>query len=201
MSALAHSDIAPHERRNFTRIPVAVKGRLMLDTRQELDCTITDMSLNGMLVTAKAQVARGSTIVAYVDHFGRLQGTVVRTTPTGFAVALNVPPPKRERISNVLAWLASRGPEGTPDDRCHERIVPNTGATSLELINRRSYAARIVDFSRSGAAIMLHPLPKLDARVVIGRTTGRVVRHFNGGVGIEFLRLIPSELFDESHVL
>ena len=201
MSALPKSQIALHERRRHLRIPVAVKGRLMLDTRQELDCTITDMSLSGMHLNAKAQVSRGSTVVAYVDHFGRLQGQVVRTTSTGFAVTLHVPPPKRERLSSVLTWLAARGPEGTPDDRCHERIVPRNAATSLELVNRRSYTARIVDFSRSGAAVMLHPLPKLDARVVVGRTTGRVVRHFQGGVGVEFLRLIPSDLFDESHVL
>ena len=201
MSALLKPELAPDERRRHARISVAVNGRLMLDTRQELDCQITDMSLSGMHLKAGAQVARGTVIVAYVDHFGRLQGQVVRTTSTGFAVSLNVPPPKRERLATVLAWLESRGPEGTPDDRCHERIVPKAIVTSLELINRRTYPARIVDFSRSGAAVMLHPLPKLDARVVIGRTTGRVVRHFTGGVGIEFLRLIPSAMFDESHVL
>jgi hypothetical protein len=37
--------------------------------------------------------------------------------------------------------------------------------------------------------------------VVVGATSAQVVRHFDGGIAVEFNRLFPAETFDENVTL
>ena len=59
----------------------------------------------------------------------------------------------------------------------------------------------LVTATVSGVGLRCETLPPVGSRVEIGRRSGRVVRHFNGGLAVEFQRLIPIEEFDEDIVL
>ena len=61
--------------------------------------------------------------------------------------------------------------------------------------------ARIVDVSVSGVGLQTEELPPIGTRVDVGRRTGKVVRHFSGGLAVEFQRLVPIEEFDEDIIL
>ena len=48
------------------------------------------------------------------------------------------------------------------------------------------------------AAAKSDGLPPIGAPVVVGTRPAQVVRVFNGGLAVEFNRLVPEEMFDEN---
>jgi hypothetical protein len=65
--------------------------------------------------------------------------------------------------------------------------------------NGVNVACRLIDISQSGAAIATDQRPEIGAPITIGKTTGRVVRHLDDGIAIEFTRLLHPD-FLEDHV-
>jgi len=51
----------------------------------------------------------GERIVAYIDHIGRLEGSVVRTFPTGFAMIIAATEYGRDRIAARINNVPIRG--------------------------------------------------------------------------------------------
>ena len=128
----------------------------------------------------------GERVVAYIDHVGRVEGTIARHLDGGFAMAISASRRKRERLADALTWLANRHVLNLPEDRRHERIVPSTQAASIKMEDGRTYDVRIIDLSLSGAAIEIDVRPAIGTLVWLGSMRGRVVRHFDEGIAIEF---------------
>ena len=108
---------------------------------------------------------------------------------------------KQDKLADQLTWLANRHELGLPEDRRHERITPRSASTVVRLMNGKTAAARIIDISMSGAAINVGIPIAIGASITLGSTPGRVVRHFGSGIGIEFLRPLTEDVFDEDIVL
>ena len=126
---------------------------------------------------------------------------VARIFPGGFAIQMNVPPNKRDKLATQLAWLANRQALGLPEDRRHERIAPRDRYTILKLPNGREYTATLIDISMSGAALNVDCEPPIGARVVVGATPAEVVRHVNCGIAVEFLSPLPADEFGEDSTI
>jgi len=189
------------ERRRHQRVKVRLAGRFMRSNRQEFDCVTIDMSPGGIAFASNVAVERGERIVAYLNQVGRLEGTVARVFPGGFAIAMKLPAAKLDRLADQLTWLANRGAPGLADDRKHDRISPRNVRTTLRLANGRELLAEVMDVSMSGAAIAVDFRPAVGARVLIGSTPAEVVRHLDFGVAVEFARAIPAETFDADLIL
>ena len=189
------------EQRRYTRVAVALLGRYMLSDRQEYPCQTIDMSPGGVRLTCAVGGTVGERIVIYLEHVGRIEGTVARILPDGSAVTINATTHKRDKIASQLTWLANRTELGLPEDRRHERVVPRRALTTLHLEGGREIAARIVDISLSGAAVACEVDLPLDTSLTVGRTPGRVVRRFKGGAAIEFRLPLSPDRFDENLVL
>jgi hypothetical protein len=189
------------ERRRFHRVPVALLGRYMLASRQEYPCQTTNISPGGLSVVAPVRGAVGERVVVYLEHIGRVEGEITRHTAEGFALSFAATPRKREKIASQLTWLANRAELGLPEDRRHERLVPRSAMTELRLDNGRVFPARIIDVSLSGVAVTMADRLPISTAVVVGRTPGKVVRHFEGGVAIEFLLPLSPDRFDDNIVL
>ena len=86
---------------------------------------------------------------------------------------------------------------GLPEDRRHERIAPHYSRTTLKTSDGREYAAKLIDISISGAAMNVEASPPIGAPVTVGQTPAQVVRHFVGGIAVEFTRLLSQETFGE----
>ena len=177
------------DRRRHRRVPVNVAGRFMRGDQQEYPCQVINMSAGGMALLAPVICNEGERIVAYLDNLGRIEGVVARSFEGGFAVRILASLYKRERIANLLTWLINQKSLGLGEERKHERIVPRVSASKLILPNGDVHSCRIIDVSLSGASVACSVRPPVDTVVILGRMRGRVVRHHEQGMAIQFVEL------------
>src|SRR5207302_3759110 len=121
----------------------------MLADRREIPCQVVDMSPGDIAVEAPVTGEPGQRVVAYIDHLGRLEGTIIRVFPNGFAMSIAATPRKRDKLAAQLTWLANRHILGLPEDRRHGRIVPRNPRTAMILPDGSSVPCRIIDMSLS----------------------------------------------------
>jgi PilZ domain len=177
------------DRRRHRRVPVHLHGRFMREDKQEYPCQVINMSAGGMALHAPVVCNIGERIVAYLDNLGRVEGAVVRSFEGGFAVQIIASLYKRERIANLLTWLINQQSLGLTEERKHERVVPRISASKLIMPNGEVHDVRVIDVSLSGASIATKVKPPVNSEVVLGRMRGRVVRHHDQGVAIQFAEL------------
>ena len=187
-----------HDERRFRRVRVNLLGRYMLADRRELPCQVLNMSPGGMEIAAPVSGMKGERVVAYVDHLGRLEGGIVRATPTGFAMTISATPRKRDKLAAQLTWLANRHILGPPEDHHQDRIVPADSRTVMTMSNGSTLTCRIVDMSLSGASISSQTVPPIGTSITLGKVQGRVARHIDGGFAVEFSRLQHPDSLAES---
>lgn len=199
MSELLPDDLSnDQDQRRFQRVRVNLLGRYMLADRREFPCQVLNMSPGGMELAAPVSGMEGERVVAYVDHLGRLEGGIVRITATGFAMTISATPRKRDKLAAQLTWLANRHILGLPEDRRHDRIVPENSRTMVTMPNGTTLTCRIVDMSLSGASVSSHVVPPIGTPITLGKVQGRVVRHIEGGFAVEFARLQHPDSLAES---
>lgn len=170
----------------FQNVDVTLFGRFMTEDKSEFPCQIQSMSSGSATLITPQLGNVGERIIAYVDHVGRLEGKIIRVFQGGFAMTVNATPHKRDKLSAKITWIANRHELSLPEDRRHERIAPNRNITQIKLEDGRTYDVRIIDLSLSGAAIEMDVRPALGTLMWLGNMRGRVVRHFDDGVAIEF---------------
>ncbi len=199
MSELLPDDLSKDgDQRRFQRVRVNLLGRYMLADRREFPCQVLNMSPGGMELAAPVSGMEGERVVAYVDHLGRLEGGIVRVTSTGFAMTISATPRKRDKLAAQLTWLANRHILGLPEDRRHDRIVPENSRTMVTMPNGTTLTCGIVDMSLSGASVSSQVVPPVGTPITLGKVQGRVVRHIEGGFAVEFARLQHPDSLAES---
>src|SRR4051812_35439812 len=170
----------------------------MLPDRREFPCQVLDMSPGGMAIIGPVSGRAGERIVAYIDHVGRLEGTINRVLPNGFAMTIAATPRKRDQLAAQLTWLANRHILGLPEDRQHERMLPRNPRSVVTMPNGTSVTCRILDMSLSGAAVESATVPPIGALITLGKIPARVVRQVEGGFAIEFTRLQHPDFLEEN---
>lgn len=170
----------------FQRVKVSVLGRYMLADRREFPCQVLEMSPGDALVIAPISGIVGEKIIAYIDHIGRIEGMITASIDGGFVMDIAASTRKRDKMAAQLTWLANKDILNLPEDRRHERVVPDIRHSTLVLDDARRYNCKIVDISLSGAAVEIDVRPALGTPITLGRMRARVVRHFQNGIGVEF---------------
>lgn len=170
----------------FQRVKISVLGRYMLSDRREFPCQVLEMSPGDALVIAPVSGSVGEKVIAYVDHIGRIEGSIIESQDGGFRMDVVASPRKRDKMAAQLTWLANKDLLNLPEDRRHERVVPDNRHSTVVLDDGRRYNCKIIDISLSGAAIELAVRPAMGTPVTLGRMRARVVRHFPDGVAVEF---------------
>jgi hypothetical protein len=170
----------------FQRVKVSVLGRYMLADRREFPCQVLEMSPGDAVVIAPVAGNTGERVIAYLDHLGRIEGSILDPIDGGFVMDLSASPRKRDKMAAQLTWLANKDILNLPEDRRHERVVPDNRHSTVVLDDGRRYNCKIIDISLSGAAIELAVRPAMGTPVTLGRMRARVVRHFQDGVAVEF---------------
>jgi len=170
----------------FQRVKVSILGRYMLADKREFPCQILEMSPGDAIVIAPVPGQVGERVVAYLDHVGRIEGSIIESVDGGFVMEVGGTPRKRDKLAAQLTWLANKDILDLPEDRRHERVVPDNRHSTVILDDGRRYNCKIIDISLSGAAIELAVRPAMGTPVTLGRMRARVVRHFPNGVAVEF---------------
>lgn len=199
-TSLLRVDTKSKEQRRHQRVKVAILGRYMLANRQEFPCQTLNMSPGGVALVAPVVGNLNERIICYLDQLGRVEGTIARHFNQGFALQINVPLIKREKLADQLTWLANRQALGMPEDRRHERIVPRVQRSTLILPDGRGVPVKLIDISLSGAAMVTDMRPPIGTLVTLGQTSAHVVRVFANGIAVEFSRPVPLGQFSEDLV-
>ena len=171
----------------FQRVKVSLLGRYMLSDRREFPCQVLEMSPGDAVVIAPISGGASERVIAYIDHLGRIEGDITDVIEGGFKMDIVATPRKRDKMAAQLTWLANKDLLNLPEDRRHERVVPDNRHSTVVLDDGRRYNCKIIDISLSGAAIELAVRPAMGTPVTLGRMRARVVRHFSEGVGVEFV--------------
>lgn len=197
LQASLPSDDRPQDQ----RIAVSLLGRYRLPSRQEYPCLSTEISLAERSILAPVRPPMGERVIVHLEEIGTLEGPVLRHTMTGLVVGIGGSLAKREKLAAQLEWLENRQSLGLLSRRRHPRIVPVSTAVLVRFPDGRELATRLIDVSRSGAALRLDARPPIGTLLTLGGTPGRVVRHFHEGVAVEFLSVIERARFSEAIVL
>ncbi len=189
---LVHRSPAPTaqieaDRRRHKRVSVTLLGRFMRANKQEYPCKLHDISVGGAALMSPIAVPEGERVVAYFDHIGGIEGTVVRSFEGGFALRFSATQHKREKLAAQLTWLINRDELSGLDERRHERTVPRNATSSLRLAEGLVIACQVLDVSISGASVGTEARPAIGAEVMLGKLRGKVVRHHSQGIGLQFL--------------
>jgi PilZ domain-containing protein len=166
----------------------------MLPTSAEYDCHVVDISQVGIALNCAAKPQFGDKIIVYLNDLGRFEGVVVRFISEGFAVETQLPPLQRQRLVERIDWLLQENQENR---RKSVRRTP----TSNELTEYKHIIIKdgievpfnVLDISTTGAHLQIRNRPSIGTPVTLGRNLGRVVRHTDEGVGIEFLNATKSD--------
>ncbi|KQT53724.1 pilus assembly protein PilZ [Aureimonas sp. Leaf454] len=185
------------ERRRYHRVAVDLLGRFMLEDESEYPCRVQNMSAGDVAVITAALPRQSERVILYVDHIGRLEGAVTRTFSGGFAMTLRMTERKREKLAAQITWLANRHELDLPEDRRHERVHPKNPFIDIVLDDGRKYKVRIIDLSLSGAAVKADVRPAIGSRIKLGTMQGRVVRHLEEGLAIEFAAVQLRETLEQ----
>ena len=170
----------------FQRVKVSILGRYMLADKREFPCQVLEMSPGDAVVIAPVPGQIGERVVAYLDHVGRIEGSILESADGGFVMDVLGTARKRDKLAAQLTWLANKDILDLPEDRRHERVVPDNRHSTVILDDGRRYNCKIIDISLSGAAIELAVRPAMGTPVTLGRMRARVIRHFQNGVAVEF---------------
>ena len=182
-------DIEQKERRKHQRVAFEAKGRFLAPDGSEHECSIRDMSLGGIALSADIAIEIGENIIVYLDEFGRFEGKVVRVYEGGFAIETAISGPRRERLAQRLEALARGEKIEVSARRSFARYAPGEAgleeSSVLTIGDGSSMPCRIIDMSLGGAQVAVEQRLPIGTEVSIGRMSGRVVRHTEEGVGIQ----------------
>jgi len=181
----------------YSHVALAAQGRFMRPDESEHDCVVDEMSPFDATISCEATPDVGERIVAYFDQVGRIEGYVTECGHQTFRVSISATDYKRSKLSAQLTWIANSKALGLPEDRRHERVAPSNSVSEVKFEDGISFACRIIDLSVSGAAIETDVRPDLGTMIMLGNMRGRVVRHFQDGVAIEFVATQPTEVIEK----
>jgi hypothetical protein len=175
------------ERRRHKRFEMKLNVRFLLDDGSEHSGVLSNISVGGMAINCDVRPAEGSNIIAYVQELGRLEGVVSRVDDMGFAVRLTLSAMRREKLEERLGTGKPRGAEA----RRHSREATSSVARIMRA-DGRELPCRVIDLSLGGVSLETAEWPPLGEEVMVGKMRGKVVRHHELGIAIEFIDVPPS---------
>ncbi len=173
--------------------PPVLFGRFMRTNHSEHPCRVRNATTDHAEIISAAPVREGERIVAYIDDIGRVEGHVSGLLPDGFVMTFQLTQVGRERIFKRLQWLRDKAAGRAVNQRRHERYKPKDAHSRLVLPDGRAYPCEVLDISLSGASIKTPVLPQIGTHVMLGKMHGRVVRHHEQGIAVEFVRLMDEK--------
>jgi hypothetical protein len=187
-------DVVFVEPKEEIRIFVSVPGRYSLadqrdarGERVEFACRAVYFSAHEIALAAPVNGKVGDRVIAHIDQFGKVEGPITRLITGGFMMSVAVSDGRRDELAAKIGWLESYKNHDTPNRRAHERATPENLCSKLIFADGRVENCRILNLSVAGAAIAAATAPEIGTVLNVGSVVGRVVHHFAGGFGVQFI--------------
>jgi hypothetical protein len=177
---------ATAERRKHLRLEVDLSGKFFVPAEQrEESCRIVDISPTGARVASEFVPANDAHVVLYIDEFGRFECDVVRTEWGHFGVLFRCSALKQARLAEQLDIIAKQGGTQSAPLRRHAR---REGGELSQFTRSSGETVRceVLDLSLSGLSLRTTVKPPVGEVITIGQVSGRVVRHHETGIAVEF---------------
>jgi hypothetical protein len=184
------------------RIIAIVPGRYSLASRRnssgdrrEFSCRAVGMSPHELVLAAPVVGELGERVIAHVERFGRIEGTIARVMGGGFVVKINASFEERAKLAARINWLDKNKNHDFPEGRKYRRIAPRNPLSRLVLGDGTRMTCLVMDMSAGGAAVSADVVPELGAPVAVGKAVGFVARHFTEGFAVRFIDVLdPNRL-------
>jgi PilZ domain-containing protein len=175
------------ERRRFRRVRVDLPGRLFTPVDgKEARCQICDLSPGGAAIACEMLPEPGTQVILYVDGFGRFEGHVMRMDDSSFGVLFSCTALKRERTAEQLTLFLNKDMVDETVMRRHER-TNQKGFAKFTRADGQIVQCEVMDISSSGVSLKTDVRPTIGEFILIAQMAGRVARHHEQGIGIEFV--------------
>lgn len=189
---------APHSWPRFQRVQLSLLGRCMFPDQRECPCQLVAISPGDAEFVSPFCADAGERVVAYIDNIGRIEGVILERSDHGFVMSIMASQRKRDKLADTLTWLANRHALNLEEDRRHLRRTPKRSEANVVLADGSAFPVRVIDMSLSGAALATTLRPPIGAPIKLGRLGARVIRHFDDGIGIEFMRLMSDAAIEKT---
>ncbi|MEQ9434779.1 PilZ domain-containing protein [Hyphomonas sp.] len=189
-SALSDSPlINPNkDRRLHKRVPLHLDGQVLDTDQADHPMSTIDISCSGAMILSDFRPESGAQVVCYFNELGRVAATVIRATPTGFAVQFRIVDHKRDKLADRLTWLLNKDQLDLVEDRAASR-KPESGPALLILEDGREIKCRVLDISLTGASFEAEDAtPMVGDTVFAGNVRGQVVRVGGKSFAIRYVR-------------
>jgi hypothetical protein len=186
------------DRRRFQRVKLNLLGRCMFPDQRECPCQLTEISPGDAMFISPFCGGMDERVIAYIDEIGRLEGVIVDHLESGFRMSITASQRKRDKLADVLTWLANRHVLSLAEDRRHLRRTPKRTNAAVLFPDGTTQACRVMDMSLSGAALATALRPAIGSPVRLGKLGARVVRHFDDGIGIEFMQIMSEAAIQQT---
>jgi hypothetical protein len=185
-------------------VDIQLGGRYSLANRRDLQgnrrefaCRTSRVSPFEMMVAVPVVGAVGERVISYFGEFGKLDGWISTHVEGGFLIDLAVAKEKREQLAGKLSWLDKQQKDSTIiDARAQGRVIPENPHSTLIFADGSQIGCFVIDMSVTGAAVSADIQPEIGAPLAIGRSVGRVIRHFREGFAVKFIKPVDKDYLE-----
>jgi hypothetical protein len=165
--------------------------------RREFACRTTRVSPFQMMISVPVIGTVGERVISYFGEFGKLDGWIAGHVDGGFMIDLAVAKDKREQLAGKISWLEKQQKEIVRDARQQKRVIPENPHSTLIFADGSQAGCFVIDMSVSGAAVSADVQPEIGAPLAVGRSVGRVIRHFREGFAVKFIRPVQRDFLEQ----
>jgi hypothetical protein len=165
--------------------------------RREFACRTTRVSPFQMMISVPVIGSVGERVISYFGEFGKLDGWIADLVDGGFMIDLAVAKDKREQLAGKISWLEKQQREIVRDARAQERMIPENPHSTLIFVDGSQAGCFVIDMSVSGAAVSADVQPEIGSPLAIGRSVGRVIRHFREGFAVKFIKPVHRDFLEQ----
>jgi hypothetical protein len=146
-----------------------------------------NLSPHGIALSSPVTARLSDRVIAEIDQFGKYEGRVIRLLQGGFVMSVLTSDAERAKLAARIEWFEKHKDHDATDQRADQRKVPACPYSQMMVPNSKTETCLVLDYSASGAAISAESIPAIGTVMAIGAVVARVVRHFEGGFGVQFV--------------
>jgi hypothetical protein len=155
---------------------------------REAPCRIIELSPDGASVQCEVGHDCGTSVVLYIDGLSRFEGSIARCKGDVFDVQFTCTAAKRKRTAEQISAFLNNdnASDGGSILRRHERLSRKDFA-QFTRADGQIVPCEVIDISFNGVSLKTDIRPTIGEFVLLAQIAGRVSRHHDQGIGVEFV--------------